>query len=291
VLASATRRLQRARLHFGHGTDNARDEAAALIAHALGPSHGLTAARLARPVSAAAVARIEALLQRRIKERIPAAYLTRRCWFAGLPMYVDERVLIPRSPIAELIERRFEPWIDPTRVRRILDLGTGSGCIAIACASAFARARVDAADISPDALAVARRNIREHRLQRRVRAVLSDHFTALGGTSYDIIVSNPPYVGGRELRGLPLEYGHEPRLALAAGMDGLDSVRIILRKSAAHLKPGGILIVEVGNTEWALRRAFPQAPFIWLSFGRGGGGVFALRREQLDLQWSRSVVG
>jgi ribosomal protein L3 glutamine methyltransferase len=291
VLASAARRLQRARLHFGHGTDNARDEAAALIAHALGAPQGLTAARLGRPVSAAAVARIEALLTRRIKERIPAVYLTQRCWFAGLPMYVDQRVLIPRSPIAELIERRFEPWIDPTRVRRILDLGTGSGCIAIACAYAFPRARVDAADISGDALAVARRNIREHRLQRRVRAVLSDHFTALGDSSYDIIVSNPPYVGRRELRGLPLEYGHEPRLALAAGVDGLDSVRIILRKSAAHLKPGGILIVEVGNTERTLRRALPEAPFIWLSFERGGGGVFALRREELGCQWSRSVVG
>ena len=291
MLASATKRLQRARVHFGHGTDNARDEAAALIAHALGRPRGLTMASLARPVRAAALARIAGLLERRIKERIPAVYLTHRCWFAGLPMYVDERVLIPRSPIAELIESRFEPWIDPARVRRILDLGTGSGCIAIACAYAFTRARVDAADISRDALAVARRNIREHRLQRRVRAVLSDHFTALGDTSYDIIVSNPPYVGRRELRGLPLEYGHEPRLALAAGMDGLDSVRIILRKSAAHLKPGGILIVEVGNTERALRRAFPQAPFIWLSFERGGGGVFALRREDLGLQWSRSVVG
>jgi ribosomal protein L3 glutamine methyltransferase len=291
VLAAATRRLQRARLHFGHGTDNARDEAAALIAHALRLRRGLTAARLARPVPAAAVVRIEALIARRIQERIPAVYLTRRCWFAGLPMYVDERVLIPRSPIAELIERRFEPWIDPARVRRILDLGTGSGCIAIACACAFPAARVDAADISRDALAVARRNIRQHHLQRRVRAVLSDHFTALGSSSYDIIVSNPPYVGRRELRGLPLEYGHEPRLALAAGVDGLDSVRIILRKSAAHLKPGGILIVEVGNTERALRRAFPEAPFIWLSFERGGGGVFALRREELGLQWSRSIVG
>jgi ribosomal protein L3 glutamine methyltransferase len=291
VLASATRRLQRARLHFGHGTDNSRDEAAALIAHALRLPRGLTAARLARPVPAAALARIEALLTRRVEERIPAVYLTQRCWFAGLPMYVDERVLIPRSPIAELIERRFEPWIDPAGVRRILDLGTGSGCIAIACACAFPRARVDAADISRDALAVARRNIREHRLQRRVRPLLSDHFTALGDSSYDIIVSNPPYVGRGELRGLPLEYGHEPRLALAAGVDGLDSVRIILRKSAAHLKPGGILVVEVGNTERALRRAFPQAPFIWLSFERGGGGVFALRREQLGLQWSRSVVG
>jgi ribosomal protein L3 glutamine methyltransferase len=281
ALARSARRLARAGLYFGHGTDNARDEAAALIWHALRLPPQPDAARLARPLTPREAARIEALLERRILERIPAVYLTRRCWFAGLPMYVDERVLIPRSPIAELIERRFEPWIDAARVRRILDLGTGSGCIAIACARAFPKARVDATDISREALAVAQRNVRHHRLQRRVRALQSDHFAALGRAGYDIIVSNPPYVGRRELRGLPAEYRHEPRLALAAGADGLDSVRIILRKSAAHLKPGGILIVEVGNTERALRRAFPKVPFIWLSFERGGGGVFALRREQL----------
>jgi ribosomal protein L3 glutamine methyltransferase len=281
ALARSARRLARAGLYFGHGTDNARDEAAALIWHALRLPSQPDAARLSRPLTPQEAARIEALLERRIAERIPAVYLTRRCWFAGLPMYVDERVLIPRSPIAELIERRFEPWIDAGRVRRILDLGTGSGCIAIACARAFPKARVDATDISREALAVAQRNIRHHRLQRRVRALQSDHFAALGRASYDIIVSNPPYVGRRELRGLPAEYRHEPRQALAAGADGLDSVRIILRKSAAHLKPGGILIVEVGNTERALRRAFPKAPFIWLSFERGGGGVFALPREQL----------
>lgn len=267
-------------MHFGHGTDNARDEAAALIWHVLGdppPDPRI----LSRPVSRAAQARIRALLDRRVRERVPAVYLTGTCWFAGLRMHVDPRVLIPRSPIAELIERRFAPWIDTARVRRILDLGTGSGCIAIACARAFPRARVEAVDISSDALEVARLNVRRHRLQRRVRLLQSDHFSALDGASYDMIVSNPPYVGKRELRGLPAEYRHEPRLALAAGADGLDSVRTILREAHAHLNPGGILICEVGNAERALRRAFPRAPFVWLSFARGGGGVFLLTREQL----------
>jgi ribosomal protein L3 glutamine methyltransferase len=280
-MAHAARRLARAGLHFGHGTDNARDEAAALIWHALRRARAPSPEAYARPVSRAALARIDALLARRIHERIPAVYLTHRCWFAGLAMYVDERVLIPRSPIAELIERRFAPWIDARRVRRVLDLGTGSGCIAIACARAFPRARVDAVDISSEALAVARRNIRRHQLRRRVRALPSNHFAALKRASYDIIVSNPPYVGRRELRALPAEYRHEPPLALAAGADGLDSVRIILRDAAAHLKPGGILVVEVGNSERALRRAFPRLPFVWLSFERGGGGVFVLGREQL----------
>ncbi len=282
VLARAARRLARARLHFGHGTDNARDEAAALIWHVLRLPHSASATARSRPVSHRALAQIDALLTRRIRERIPAVYLTRVCWFAGLPMYVDERVLIPRSPIAELIEARFAPWIEAAGVRRVLDLGTGSGCIAIACARAFPAARVDAVDISREALAVAQRNIGRHRLRRRVRALRSDHFAALKHASYDIIVSNPPYVGRRELRGLPLEYRHEPQLALAAGADGLDSVRIILREAAAHLRPGGILIVEVGNTEVALRRAFPRLPFVWLSFERGGDGVFVLRREQLS---------
>jgi ribosomal protein L3 glutamine methyltransferase len=285
VLARSTRRLARARLHYGHGTDNARDEAAALIWHVLRLPHtarpGALRALLARAVAPSALARIEALLLRRIRERIPASCLTRRCWFAGLEFYVDERVLIPRSPIAELIEQRFAPWIGAARVQRILDLGTGSGCIAIACARAFPAARVDALDISSAALEVAARNIRRHRLGRRVRPLQSDYFAALGSASYDIIVSNPPYVGRRELRGLPAEYRHEPRLGLAAGTDGLDAVRIILREAAAHLNPGGILIVEVGNSEAALRRAFPRLPFIWLSFERGGGGVFMLERAGL----------
>jgi ribosomal protein L3 glutamine methyltransferase len=281
LLERTRRRLARARLHFGHGTDNARDEAAALVWHALRLPQHAAAARYERAVTAAELARLELLLTRRIEERIPAVYLTQRCWFAGLALHVDARVLIPRSPIAELIERRFAPWIEPARVRRVLDLGTGSGCIAIACARAFPYARIDASDVSVDALEVARLNVRRYRLQRRVRLCESDHFAALGKRRYDIILSNPPYVGRHELKSLPREYRHEPRLALAAGVDGLDSVRIILREAGAHLNRCGILIVEVGNTESALRRALPRLPFTWLGFERGGGGVFLLEREQL----------
>jgi ribosomal protein L3 glutamine methyltransferase len=281
LIEHAERSLRAARLHYGHGTDNARDEAAALVLHALGLHRPLTWRQLRRRAGVAAGARLAQLLTRRIGERIPAVYLTRRCWFAGIPLYVDERVLIPRSPIAELIVRRFAPWIDAARVHRILDLGTGSGCIAIACARAFPRARVDAIDLSPAALAVARGNVRRHRLARRVHVRRSDHFGALGCARYDIIVSNPPYVGERELQGLPREYRHEPRVALAAGEDGLDSARVILRDAAAHLNPGGLLIVEVGDSATALRRAFPRLPFVWLAFERGGGGVFVLERAQL----------
>lgn len=280
LIERGARRLQRARVFFGHGTDNAWDESAALVLHALRLPH-LDASVYGRRVGADAQQRVRALITRRIRERIPAVYLTGQTWFAGLAFHVDRRVLIPRSPIAELIERRFAPWVDPDRVRRVLDMGTGSGCIAIACARAFPRARVDAADLSAEALEVAALNVRRHRLGRRVRLIHSDHFGALGAERYDIIVSNPPYVGQRELASLPPEYRHEPQLALAAGPAGLDSVRALLEGAARHLRPGGVLVVEVGNTERAVRRSFRRLPFLWLQFERGGGGVFLLSAEQL----------
>jgi ribosomal protein L3 glutamine methyltransferase len=281
LIARGARRLRRARVFFGHGTDNAWDESAALVLHALSLPHSGDRAIYVRRIGGDDVKHVDALIARRIAERIPAVYLTGETWFAGLPFHIDPRVLIPRSPIAELIERRFVPWIDPGRVRRVLDVGTGSGCIAIACAKALPRARVDAVDISPEALEVAARNVRRHRLGRRVRLLRSDHFSALARERYDIIVANPPYVGRREMSGLPPEYRHEPALALAAGRDGLDSVRVILREAGGHLRPGGLLIVEVGNSEAAVRRAFKRLPFLWLEFERGGGGAFLLTAEQM----------
>jgi ribosomal protein L3 glutamine methyltransferase len=199
-----------------------------------------------------------------------------------MELYVDERVLVPRSPIAELALQRFAPWIEPRRVRDIVDIGTGSGAIAFACARAFPRAAVVAADISADALAVCRRNRRRLRLEGRVRALRSDYFDRVPRRRYDIIVSNPPYVGRREMRGLPREYGHEPRLGLASGADGLDAVRAILGAAPRFLAADGILVVEVGNSERAVLRAFPRLPFIWPEISIGGGGVFLLRAQDLE---------
>ena len=282
LIASATRRMKRARVFFGHGTDNARDEAVALVLHTLELPHDAPVRVLTRRVTAAQRERFEGLLKRRIADRVPLPYLTNEAWFAGLPFYVDERVLIPRSAIAELIEQRFAPWIPAARVKNVLDMGTGSGCIALACAKAFPRAHVDAVDVDAPVLEVAAINRRRLRLTRRVELIESDHFTALSGRAYDIIVSNPPYVGEREMRGLPREYGHEPRRALESGRDGLDSVATILHQAHRFLRPQGLLVVEVGNTERILGRAFPKLPFTWLEFERGGGGVFLLSREQLE---------
>ena len=282
AIDGCTRALRRARVHFGHGTDNARDEAAELVFAVARIPHELGQDAYGRPLKASQRARIAALLARRIGVRLPLPYLTRRAFFAGMELYVDERVLVPRSPIAELALTRFAPWIEARRVRRILDIGTGSGAIALACAQAFPRAYVDAADISPAALTVCRRNVRKLRLEGRVRTLRSDHFSAVPPCRYDIIVSNPPYVGRAEMRRLPREYRHEPVLGLASGPDGLDSVRAILRDARRFLTSRGILVVEVGNTEDVLLRALPRMPFIWPDIAMGGGGVFLLRAEDLE---------
>jgi ribosomal protein L3 glutamine methyltransferase len=281
-IAQGAERFEAAGLFFGHGTDNAFDEAAELVFFAAGLRHEDAPDVYDRRLREDERARAEALFDRRIRERVPAAYLTRRMWFAGHEFYVDERVLVPRSPIAELIEARFEPWIDADEVHSLLDIGTGSGCIAIACALAFPEASVDAADISPDALEVARINIDRYGVGDRVRAIRADVYEGLDSRTYDVIVTNPPYVPRAELESLPEEYHREPRLGLSGGEDGLDIVRRILEGAAARLNPGGILIGEVGNTEDALQAAFPHVPFVWLEFERGGGGVFVLTRDELE---------
>ncbi|MCB1826203.1 MAG: 50S ribosomal protein L3 N(5)-glutamine methyltransferase [Candidatus Competibacteraceae bacterium] len=277
-------RMNAAELYFGHGTDNAIDEAAALVLHALHLPPDLHAEYFQSCLTPAEKQAVLDLLERRIVERKPAAYLTRRAWFMGLPFYVDERVLVPRSPLAELIERHFSPWLPDNRaVGGILDLGAGSGCIGIACAYAFPDARVDLADISAEALEVARRNVTEHGLEDQVEVIQSDLFSALKGRRYDLIISNPPYVGLEELDNLPAEYQHEPRLGLAAGAEGLDVVMEILHQAADYLNRDGLLIVEVGNAQYALCEALPDVPFTWLEFEHGGQGVFLLNASRLRL--------
>lgn len=278
-----------AELFYGHGTDNAWDEAEQLVLHAVHLTPPLDSewlsARLTRPERE----RVLANLQRRIQERIPAAYITGKAWFTGLPFQVDERVLVPRSPIAELILKRFEPWlIQP--LQRILDLCTGSGCIGIACAYAFPDAEVQLSDISWDALAVAEENIQLHNLEERVFAIQSDGFANLQGQVFDLIVSNPPYVDAEDMASLPDEYHAEPELGLASGEDGLDFTRQLLAQAADHLTETGLLVVEVGNSWPALAAAYPELPFIWVEFERGGHGVFVLSAQDLRAARGQGIL-
>jgi ribosomal protein L3 glutamine methyltransferase len=273
-------RFRTARLSFGHGMGDAVDEAAVLVFHALGLAHADAAEAYRQQPSPDEVERVLATFEQRIARRVPAAYLMRRMWFAGHEFEVDERVIVPRSPIAELIEARFAPWLEPARVRRVLDIGTGSGCIAIACALALPAAQVDAVDLSPEALAVAQRNVARHAVGDRVRLLQGDVYSPLGTERYELVVANPPYVSEGEMRRLPKEYRHEPDLALRAGSDGLDVARRILAGLPARLAPGGVLVLEVGNSEGRLQGAYPGVPFTWLEFERGGGGVCLLTQEQ-----------
>lgn len=281
AIRRAATRLDEAGLFFGHGTDNALDEAAWLALFALGLPPDVPETVFATVLTTAEQAAITELIERRIETRRPAAYLTGIAWFCGLRFFVDERVLVPRSPLAELIMHGFEPWRGGLPVNTVLDIGTGSGCIAIACAWAFPEALVDAADVSADALVVAQRNIAYHQLADRVRALESDVYSGLSGRRYDIIVSNPPYVDADDMAAMPDEYRHEPEVGLASGIDGLDHVRRILAGAVEHLQANGLLIVEVGNSATALVDAYPHLPFTWLEFENGGQGVFLLRREEI----------
>lgn len=281
-LRYAVSRFNTAKLFFGHGSDNAWDEAVYLILHSLNlPLDRLEPFLDARLLPEERL-RLSQVIERRATERVPAAYLTQEAWLGEHRFYVDERVIVPRSFIAELLEEQLSPWIDdPWRIENALDLCTGSGCLAILTALAFPEAKVDAVDLSEDALTVSRRNIADYQLNERVRPVHSDLFNNLTGRRYDLIVSNPPYVNAPSMEELPEEYRREPEMALAGGKDGLDLVRIILRKAKRHLNPGGILVVEIGHNRDDLEAAYPSLPFTWLDTSAGDQFVFLLNYDEL----------
>ena len=266
-------------LFFGHGADNAWDEARQLVLGAVNLPFQVADSYLDCRLEEEEITHIQALLKRRIEERIPAAYLLGEAWFCGMSFAVDPRVLVPRSPIGELIENRFAPWLGQ-EPQRILDLCTGSGCIGIVCADVFAEAEVVLADLSFEALEVASQNIERHGLEERVYTVQGDGFSGLPGQRFDLIVSNPPYVDAEDFADMPAEYQHEPELGLACGNDGLDLVRRMLAEAADHLHERGLLIVEVGNSQVHVEALYPEVDFAWLEFQRGGHGVFMLSAAQ-----------
>ncbi|BBE50224.1 50S ribosomal protein L3 glutamine methyltransferase [Ferriphaselus amnicola] len=271
-----------AELSFGHGSDNAYDEAVYLALHTLHLPLDTLEPFLDAQLTARERQALLDLLRRRVEQRVPAAYLTNEAWLGEFHFYVDERVIVPRSFIAELLRDGLAPWVDDSeQIISVLDMCTGSGCLAILAAHAFPNAEVDAVDLSADALDVAERNVADYGLQDRVRLVQSNLFEALEGERYDIILSNPPYVDAESVDALPQEYLHEPELALGSGADGLDATREILARAADHLHPGGLLIVEIGHNREALEAAYPDLPFTWLQVAAGDEFVFLLRREEL----------
>jgi ribosomal protein L3 glutamine methyltransferase len=281
-LRFAVSRFNEAGLCFGHGSDNAFDEAAYLILRTLHLPLDRLEPFLDASLTHGEAEQVQAVIERRVNERIPAAYLTHEAWLGGRRFYVDARVIVPRSFIAELLHERLAPWLDdPEGVGRVLDLCTGSGCLAILAALAFPRADVDAAELSRDALDVAAKNVADYGLDDRIALIQSDLFAALQGRTYDVILSNPPYVNAESVASLPPEYRAEPALALGSGDDGLNATRTILAQARAHLNPGGLLVVEIGHNRDALEAAYPALPFTWLDTEAGDQFVFMLRREEL----------
>ena len=280
ALRAAQRRLAGAKLHYGHGTHSAHEDAEWLVSHAFGLEPGELGRHLNETVTPARRRRIDALLDRRIRERVPAAYLTGQAWLGEFAFKVDRRVIVPRSFIAELLRDGLRPWMRRP-VRRALDLCTGSGCLAVLLAHAFPRARIDATDISRGSLAVAAANVARYRLAPRIRLMRGDLFDGLQGERFQVIVANPPYVTARSMKRLPREHRHEPTLALGGGEDGLELVRRILAGAHEHLSPDGVLVCEIGHNRVALERAYPRLPFTWLETSAGPEFVFLVEREHL----------
>ena len=270
-------------LYFGHGTDNAVDEAIRLVLRNLSLPLDCPDRLLEGELLPAERHCLASKFEQRVKQRIPLPYLIEEATFAGLPFYVDPRVLVPRSPIAELIEAQYRPWVDSENINRILEIGTGSGCIAITSAIEFPEASVDAVDLSEEALAVATINLERYGLEQQLRLIHSNLFSALNGNRYDLVVTNPPYVDRQDLDSMPAEYHAEPRMGLEAGADGLDLVVQILLDSPAHLEENGVLICEVGNSGEALEQLFPEVPWTWIEFERGGHGVFVIDQATLEM--------
>ena len=280
ILAYGEKLFIESNLFFGHGTTNAWDDAVYLSLFALGLPHDSSVSLLDRIPSEEERSRIFSLFDKRLETKIPSAYITKTAWFFDLPFFVDERVIIPRSPIANLIHQSFEPWV--TNPNTILDLCTGSGCIGISCAYVFKSANVVLSDISKDAIEVGEINIKNHDMAGRIKIIESDLFENLTNSKFDLIVSNPPYVDKQDLLSMPPEYHYEPKISLMAGDDGLSFVLRILRDVRDFLTEKGVLIVEVGNSRSALESMFPSIPFFWFEFSEGDAGVFMLTRDDLD---------